>query len=511
MIRLLCTVTGAREDELRQVLYSFSALFFLLLSYYVIKPLRNSQFLSDFDPNYLPVLMLVVPLISFVVTKVFNFFCDRMDKFQVIVRTYILLMGIKIAFTWILQYGGKPGTVLFYFFGSVYFLLALPTLWGCINDFFLPEQGERVFGFVQLGATIGGIAGSKVSGWIADSAALGPYATIFSAGGMGIALFFLILAAGLRRPRPSDAAAAARVKEKVKGAFWSDVMGLIKLRYVRSIAIMVSCLACFTTSLDFLSQTVIDRRMSHKQYEETFPEVSTRMGEEGYKFFYGLKSMPREKVDQALDDFAMKNDVHDCRERYVDYKKSLEKRMRRIFSDVSFYQGVVGFVLLTMVARHIFARLGLKVAVSLLPAFALIAVVAFAFPIEILTVEILLVLSGSLNYALNNATKEILYSATTEETKFKHKPLIEGPFMRLGDQTASIMKLCTGVLAVTMAWNADAGDRIFLAFTFSLVLIWWQAILYAGRVYDQNREAERKGAPVDGVGPEIDSSGAIIE
>lgn len=511
MIRLLCVVTGAREDELRQVFYSFSALFFLLLSYYVIKPLRNSQFLSDFDPNYLPVLMLVVPVISFVVTKIFNFFCDRMDKFQVIVRTYLVLMATKVAFTWILQYGGKPGTVAFYFFGSVYFLLALPTLWGCINDFFMPEQGERVFGFVQLGATVGGIAGSKVSGWVADSEALAPYATIISAGGMGVALLFLILAAGLRRPRASDATAAAARRDKPKGKFWSDVAGLIKLRYVRSIAIMVSCLACFTTSLDFLSQTVIDRRMSHKQYEQTFPEVSQRMGEEGYKFFYGLKSMPRDKVDAALDEFAIKNDVHDCKERYADYKKALEKRIRVVFSDVSFYQGVVGFILLTMVARHVFARLGMKVAVSILPAFALIAVVAFAFPIEILTVEILLVLSGSFNYALNNATKEILYSATSEETKFKHKPLIEGPFMRLGDQTASIMKLCTVSAAAALAWNADSGDRVFLCFTFSLVLIWWWAILYAGRVYDANRAAERAGLPAGEIGPDIDDSGAIIE
>lgn len=499
MIRLLCVVTGAREEELRQVLYSFSALFFLLLSYYIIKPLRNSQFLSDFDPNYLPVLMLVVPLLSFAVTKIFNFFGARMDKFKLIVRTYLLLMGMKVAFTWILQYGGKPGTVVFYLWGSVYFLLALPTLWGCINDFFAPEQGERVFGFVQLGATVGGIAGSFASGWISRHDRVAPYATMFSALVMGMALLFLILAAGLRKARPAPlveiTAGPIASKPEVKTNFWSDVTGLWRIRYVRSIAIMVACLACFTTSLDFLSQTVIDRRLSHKQYEETFPEASARLGEAGYEFFYSLKSRPAAEVDPALNEFGLKNDVHECRERYQEYKKALKNKTNAVFADVFAFQGLLGVFLLVVVARLIFAHLGMRVAVSILPCFALLAVVAFGFPIEIFAVEVVLAFSGSFNYALNNATKEILYSATSEETKFRHKPLIEGPFMRLGDQSASIMKLITTAGAVALGWNADTGDRIFLVFTFSLVLIWWQAIVFAGKEYDKNR-AEQRDAEV---------------
>lgn len=503
MIQFLCAVTGAKEEELRQVLYSFSALFFLLLSYYIIKPMRNSQFLSDFNPKFLPVLMLVVPLISFVVTKLFNYLGDRMDKFKLIVRTYLLLMAMKVAFTWILQYGGKPGTVIFYWWGSVYFLLALPTLWGCINDFFLPEQGERVFGFVQLGATLGGIAGAAASGIIARIEKLAPYATILSALAMGCALVFLILAAALRRPRREQVVKTARSETVKQGNFWSDVLGLIRIRYVRSIAIMVTCLACFTTSLDFLSQAVIDQRLAHRQYEETFPEVASRLGEEGYQFFYSLKSRPAAEIDTALNEFGLKHDVHGCRERYQEYKKALKNKTNAVFSDVFFYQGVLGVFLLVVVARLIFAYLGMKVAVSILPAFALIAVVAFSFPIEILAVEVLLAFSGSFNYALNNATKEILYSATTEETKFKHKPLIEGPFMRLGDQSASIMNMLTTAGAVALGLSAAAGDRIFLAFTFSLVLIWWQAIVYAGKEYDRNRAAERTA---DGVDPGLSPS-----
>lgn len=487
MIRLLCLVTGARKEELLQVVYSFSALLFLLLSYYLIKPLRNSQFLKDFDPNYLPFLYLVIPLLSFIVTKTFNFFCDRMDKFTLIVRTYLLIMVCKVCFTWILQYGGKPATVVFFLWGSVYFLLALPTLWACFNDFFLPQQGERLFGFVQMGATVGGIVGSILSGMVSRAESLRPYATLISAASMGVALIFLILASRLKQEHEK-----VEIEQTVvERSFWSDVIGLVRIRYVRSIAIMVTCLACFTTSLDFLSQKMIDQKMSQNQYRETFPELNASTGLEGYKVVYSLKSMPDKEAEAAWEKYAMTHDVHDFQARYKTYKTEVESKIRAVLSDVSLYQGVVGMFMLTVVARWVFTHLGLRMAVSILPAFALLALVAFSFPLEILSVELILVFSGSFNYALNNATKEILYSATSEETKYKHKPLIEGPFMRLGDITASILKLGTGALAVAVAWSGDAGDRIFLAITFALVLIWWKAIVYAGKTYDTRRASFR--------------------
>lgn len=484
MIGLLCWVTGARREELLQVLYSFSALLFLLMSYYLIKPLRNSQFLSEFDPKYLPFLYLVIPLLSFIVTKVFNFFVDRMDKYQLIIRAYLLIMVMKVAFTWILQYGGKPATVIFFLWGSVYFLLALPTLWACFNDFFAPQQGERLFGFVQLGATLGGIVGSLLSGYISRMDAIKPYATIISASSMGVALIFLVLASKLKQ---EFEAVSISEKVEVERSFWSDLIGLIKIRYVRSIAIMVTCLACFTTSLDFLSQKLIDQKMSYKQYQETFPDLEAKTGQEGYQFVYGLKSMSKDEAAKAWEKYAMEHDVHDFQRRYDEYKSSVEGKIRAVLSDVSTWQGLVGMFMLVVVARLVFRYLGLRIAVSILPAFALLALVLFSFPLEILLVEAILVFSGSFNYALNNATKEILYSATSEETKFKHKPLIEGPFMRLGDITASILKLGTGALALAMAWHGDSGDRIFLGITFALVLIWWKAIYYAGNTYDKQR------------------------
>lgn len=499
--RLIRLLTGARGPEQRQVLCCFVALLFLLLSYYLVKPLRNSQFLKQFDPTFQPVLSLFVPILSLMVTKVFNYFCDRVHKYRLIVYVYLLIIGCQVGFTWFLPYGGRAATVIFYYWATVYFLLAMATLWACFNDFFTSEQGERCFGFVAMGATVGNIVGAQISSWMTSSPYKG-YALLAAAAFQGLALLFLMLATAMRQartaPEPApDPQAQAKVRPKAK--FWSDVTGLFRIPYVRGIAIMVTCLATFTTSLDFLSNKAIDIQLSKKQYLATFAELNRNLNLEqglpaeqlnsaGYDFIYGLKSAS--KGDEKLHEFARAHKIHpsDLEALYQKYQDDLEGKTRKLFSDVYLYQGVVGVITLTLVARVVFATLGLPVAVLIMPTFALIAVVAFAFPMELLTVEAILILSGALNYALNNATKEILYTATSEETKFKHKPLIEGPFMRLGDVGASIMNITILGLAAQAGLAEAWRDRLFLIFTFVLTLIWWRSIGRSGRIYQQMRE-----------------------
>ncbi len=167
------------------MLLTFLALFCLLVSYYIVKPLRNSKFLSEFDASRLPFVYAGVAVLSFSLTKVFSQLAAKIEKYRLVIGAYAAIVLAKLAFIPWLKYGGKPAVVAFYFFASVYFLLAVATLWACINDMFTVEQGKRVFGFVALGSTTGGIAGSQLGDLIAGSS-LGRY-PLFDCGAVACA------------------------------------------------------------------------------------------------------------------------------------------------------------------------------------------------------------------------------------------------------------------------------------------------------------------------------------
>ncbi len=486
--------TGAKEDEVGRVCLSFLALLFLLISYYLIKPLRSSQFLKEFSSDFLPVVTIIVVFLSLFITKIFTYLADRMEKYRLVTRTYLLIMVLKVAFAWLLGHAGKPAVVAFYFFACVYFLLAIATIWACINDIFTPEQSERCFGFIAIGSTFGTILGSRLSAWLSASA-WRDYATVASSLAMGIALLFLLAASRKRRrererqgPPPSP-----NPKEGAGSKLWADLNQLLRRPYVRRIGIMVAILAMFNISLDFISHHAIDEGVSRTQFRAVF----TSLPDEDFAKIYPMKLKSQSVRWAELEAIGAKigRSRPEMVQDYRRYRARCEAQTRTFFSDVYLYQGLLGIVLLLMVARTLFARLGLRYAVVILPVLAGISVLAFGFPLELLTVQVIMVVVGSTNYSLNNAAKEILYTATDEETKFKYKPLIEGPGMRVGDVTASLLTLALTRGALLMGFGPRAGEFAFLAVLLVLIGVWFRAAYLAGVEYDEERsrrdESER--------------------
>lgn len=482
--QFLSWITGARREEQTRVLLCFLALHALLISYYLIKPLRNSQFLKEFDPDFLPVVTFAVVLLSFIVTKVFGFLADRVEKYRLVTWSYLVIMLAKVAFTWLLMYAGKGAVLAFYFFASVYFLLAIATMWACTNDIFSPEQGERCFGFIAVGSTLGSIVGSWISGIIVKSA-YKSYAPIASSLCMGLALGLILLAARQRRCEREEISRLYPAQNKPSPDFWADVVQIARRPYVRRIGIMVMMLAIFSSSLDYISSDHIDEEVARKKYQSVFSYLDA----DSYATVVALKKETPERREHTLQELAAAQGqpgeklVQD----YDRYQQERETEMREFFSDVSFWQGQLGIFLLLVVARFIFTHFGLRHAAVFLPLVAAVGTVAFAFPLGLGAIQLVIVVAGAANYSLNNAAKEVLYTASDEETKFKYKPLIEGPGMRLGDVLAATLAIALRHLAGMMGWSERSEQHLLLAAVFLMVAVWLRAAYLAGLEYDTTR------------------------
>lgn len=504
--RLFALLTGAKSGERAKTLFSFASLFLLLASYYLIKPLRSSQFLKEFDANLMPLFFLLIAVLSFALTKTFTYFYDRIHVYRLIGYTYGIMMGCKILFLLTLPHGNKWATIFFYLWASIYFLLCNAVLWGCVNSLYQSEAAERCFGFVSIGATGGGIIGAMLSEYLAGSTLRG-WTLLISAVLMGFALVFMFLAI-----RASDTKKPAQPPTTApKAPFWEDLHHLWKHRYVRGIATMVFALAVLNTVMEFQWSKTIDLQAAQKQYLQDMKPLNQALNQHqnkpltslnplGFALVRELKKLEKEAYAGKIETFLIAQQIQLSTpaviSAYLHYRENLESETRRLISAINKYQGIVGVLLLVLAARPLYRWVGVRwVLISLPVLFALVSVGMF-FPIDLMTIVWMQTGTYALNYSLYRTSKELLYTQANNETRFKLKPLIEGPIMRLGDVTASLLKLgLMGVMVLWLGLTEGRLDQVYLVFALLIIVFWLCEAWVVGSRYETLRGNPEESSP----------------
>lgn len=493
LLRPLQWLTGAQSQELPRVLYSFFALLFLLTSYYLVKPLRSSYFLKEFDPTWLPYFFLALPILSLIITRLFNFFYNRVGRFRLIWLTYAVMIGCKIFFLLTLPRGGKIVTLAFYFWASVYFLLSISILWGCISSIFNSEAGERSFAFIAFGGMSGALIGSRLSEGLAHSS-LKDQALLISAICMGLVLLFLALAVA---QSPDFQEQERKESKEPAPRFWQDFKAIWQHKYVRGIATMVFALAFMNTVVEFKSQKVIDKKLASQQYLQDFKQLNQSLCSqpqsgcevlhtEAFSTIYSLKQLQAEKRQETLTQWLEKQhlslDPQEQFQIYQHYHETLESQTRALFSRINFWINLIGVGLLLLAARPLFKYAGVHRIILLLPFFFLLLGTLLLFPLELGLMTSILIGTGTLNYSLNKTAKELLYTQGNYELRFKFKPLIEGPVMRFGDVSAALFKiLCLQVLHLP----EQRAEWVLLGLGMLITAFWLVSMWSTGQTYQR--------------------------
>lgn len=495
----LLWASGAQPKEQPRVFYSFLALLLLLTSYYLVKPLRASYFLKEFDPTLLPYFFLALPVLSLLVTRLFNFFYGRVGRFQLIWWTYAVVIACKLTFLVLLPHGGRWLTLIFYYWSAVYFLLSISILWACISTIFNSEAGERTFAFIAFGGMAGALVGSRLSEWLARSAYKN-WTLLAAALAMGLVLLFLSLAVR-ETPDFHDRSESIR-HNQTRRRFWQDFVAIWNHRYVRAIAVMVFALAFMNTVVEFKTQKVIDRQLARRQYQTDFAALNQQLcagteaqrchpvHPEAFETIYELKQKPDSERQASLTQWLqaqhLKLDPAEQFQHYQHYHEFLENRTRALFSRINFWINLIGILLLLLAARPLFHSVGVNRVILLLPLFFLLVGALLLFPLELGLTSGILIGTGTLNYSLNKTSKELLYTQSDDEARFKFKPLIEGPIMRLGDVSAAAFKIfCLQLLH----FSETQAEWLLLALGMLVTLYWLWSMFFAGSEYHR-RKAE---------------------
>ena len=151
-------------NELRAVMLSFSFVFTILASYYILRPVRDAMS-SDWSDAQLSTIWTFTFLISFFVVSLYGYACSKI-KFKHLVPSIYGIFALTFYFLFLLT-NFFPGLNLinqiFYVWVSVFSLLNISVFWSFMADTYNKEQAKRLFGFIAAGSSLGAFCGPLIT------------------------------------------------------------------------------------------------------------------------------------------------------------------------------------------------------------------------------------------------------------------------------------------------------------------------------------------------------------
>ena len=137
--------------------------YFLLLTYYFLKPSRDSLFLVHVGFEQLTIAFVLVACLAVPVTVIYSKSARRLGLSQLInVTTAILIVSLLLLW-WLLSLEQLWVYYVFYVWVSIFGVLSTSQFWFFANASMNPRQAKRLFGLLTLGGILGALTGGELS------------------------------------------------------------------------------------------------------------------------------------------------------------------------------------------------------------------------------------------------------------------------------------------------------------------------------------------------------------
>jgi AAA family ATP:ADP antiporter len=372
--RLLGAAGAVRREEWPFALLMFTYVFLVIGTFWILKPLKKGLFIGFYDAAgftlagrhfaaaeaelLAKVLNMAVAMVA---VAVFTWLARRFRRERL---TTVLMAFFVAAYLVYARLVGSPGpgTVWsFYLFGDLFSTLMVATFFASLNDSVTPEAAKRLYGFVGLGAVLGGVVGSSVLGLFIES--LSAPTWLYACAAAGVAIVAAALAAG-RLAAPGAAPRPTSPEQPAHNPAFEGAALVLRSPYLLSIATIVGLYEVVSTVMDF-------------QFTST--------------------------VAHFLDGDA------------------IATHLSRVFAVTNVASMLVQFFLTPLVMQ----RWGLGAALLVLPAATGAGSLAYLALPSLLVGSLLNTADNAFSYSINQSAKEALYVPTTEEEKYKAKAFID--------------------------------------------------------------------------------------
>ncbi len=259
-LRILAGVVGLRPGEFRRTAAMFSLLGLIIATSYILKPVRNSIFLTEFGADRLPyVYILIGGILGFVATG-FSRIVARFSLNRVFTGAALFFAFSLLLFWWALGAGWRYTPYVFYIWVSV-FTVVMPTLFGLLaNYIFYPNEGRRLFSTVTAGGLLGSIAGGGLTSVLVR--VIGTPALLLCAA--GVLLLIAALAARIHvMEKDRVAERLSDLHRRETRLLAEQGQGVFKLilgsRYLLYITVLTAVISVTSTLVDYQFNVVAER------------------------------------------------------------------------------------------------------------------------------------------------------------------------------------------------------------------------------------------------------------
>ncbi len=256
MGHLFGSVFGLRRDE-SDVAFQMAAYHFLLLvTLYLLKPVRDSLFLVNRGPGELPFVFILTTAVVGPVALLHTRFGKRLSLGTLVDAVSLLLLLSLGGLRGLLHVGGAWTVYVFYAWVSVYGLLVTSQFWLLANGVFTSSQSKRVFTALSAGAIAGAVVGGEVTRLLVEEIGLSSESLLWIAG--GVLLGATVLERWIRRGRTPE---ADGWPTSYTGARTPDgpFATLRQSHHLRLIVGIIALVVIVTTLVDYQFKTVAVR------------------------------------------------------------------------------------------------------------------------------------------------------------------------------------------------------------------------------------------------------------
>jgi len=257
------------DGEFKGLLIATVYGFFIMFSYYILRAVRDE--ISSADRGNLQYLWTAVFLVMLLAVPAYSWLASKFSRgvFVPLANRFFILCLVLF---WLglvyLPVDARPWIDrVFYVWSSVFALFVVTVFWGFMSDCFDNSQGKRLFSFIAVGSSLGGMAGSTVT------AALAEFVPVFSL--LLLACIPLEIASWCARYlhrhfNTGSVTVPGEANRVIQGNAWSGMKAVFASPYLLGIAAFIALMTFVSTMLYFQQASLVADAFSDRGERTAF-------------------------------------------------------------------------------------------------------------------------------------------------------------------------------------------------------------------------------------------------